>query len=91
MTTNIMPEHLEAFEALRDDAFGNFALFSCFVNGEPASAIVAINRDGEDFLELAAKIPIETQTETFPLAEANRALNALRHDAVRGAAVLMLD
>ena len=48
-------------------------------------------RDGEDFLELAARIPIETQTEVFPLAEANRALNALRHDAVRGAAVLVVD
>ena len=45
-------------------------------------------QDGEDFLELAAKIPIETQIETFPLAEANRALNALKHDAIRGAAVL---
>jgi len=44
--------------------------------------------DGEDFLELAAKIPIETQIETFPLADANRALNALKHDAIRGAAVL---
>ena len=48
-------------------------------------------RDGEDFLELAAKIPIATETEVFPLAQANRALNALRHDAVRGAAVLVLD
>jgi propanol-preferring alcohol dehydrogenase len=45
-------------------------------------------QDGEDFLALAAKIPIETQIETFPLAEANAALNALKHDAIRGAAVL---
>jgi propanol-preferring alcohol dehydrogenase len=48
-------------------------------------------RDGEDFLELAAKIPIETRIETFPLAEANRALNALKHDAIRGAGVLIVD
>jgi hypothetical protein len=27
----------------------NFALFSCFVDGEPAAAIVAVNRDGEDY------------------------------------------
>jgi propanol-preferring alcohol dehydrogenase len=46
--------------------------------------------DGEDFLELAAKIPIETRVETFPLAEANRALNALKHDAIRGAGVLVV-
>jgi len=35
--------HREAFEALRDGAFENFALFSCFVNGAAAAAIVAIN------------------------------------------------
>jgi len=46
-------------------------------------------KDGEDFLALAAKIPIETLVETFPLAEANRALNSLKNDAIRGAAVLL--
>jgi propanol-preferring alcohol dehydrogenase len=48
-------------------------------------------QDGEDFLALAAKIPIETLVETFPLAEANRALNSLKNDAIRGAAVLLPD
>ena len=48
-------------------------------------------KDGEDFLALAAKIPIETLVETFPLSEANRALNALKNDAIRGAAVLVVD
>jgi propanol-preferring alcohol dehydrogenase len=48
-------------------------------------------QDGKDFLELAAKIPIETQVEAFPLSEANRALNALKHDAIRGAAVLVIE
>ena len=45
-------------------------------------------QDGEDFIKLAANIPIETQIQTFPLSEANRALNALKNDAIRGAAVL---
>jgi propanol-preferring alcohol dehydrogenase len=45
-------------------------------------------QDGEDFLRIAAEIPIHTQTQEFPLADANRALNMLKHDAVRGAAVL---
>ncbi|HUY14016.1 MAG TPA: zinc-dependent alcohol dehydrogenase family protein [Terriglobia bacterium] len=45
-------------------------------------------QDGEDFLRLAAEIPIKTQIEVFPLAEANRALNSLKNDAIRGAAVL---
>jgi propanol-preferring alcohol dehydrogenase len=45
-------------------------------------------QDGEDFLRVAAEIPIHTKTEIFALAEANRALNALKNDAIRGAAVL---
>jgi propanol-preferring alcohol dehydrogenase len=47
-------------------------------------------QDGHDFLRLAAEIPIHTEIEVFPLAEANRALNALKNDAVRGAAVLQV-
>jgi D-arabinose 1-dehydrogenase-like Zn-dependent alcohol dehydrogenase len=39
---------------------------------------------------VAAQIPIHTQNEVFPLEEANRALNALKNDAIRGAAVLQL-
>jgi hypothetical protein len=47
--TNITVEHRAAFEALVSGDFGNFALFSCFVDGEPAAAIVAVNRDGEEY------------------------------------------
>jgi len=45
--------------------------------------------DGEEFLELAAKIPIRTETQTFPLEQANQALDALRNGKLRGAAVLV--
>jgi len=48
-------------------------------------------QDGEDFMRLAAEIPIKTEIETFPLAEANRALNSLKNDAIRGAAVLRIE
>ena len=47
--TNITAEHRAAFEALVSGDFENFALFSCFVGGEPAAAIVAVNRDGDDY------------------------------------------
>lgn len=47
-------------------------------------------QDGEDFLHTAAEIPIRTQVQVFPLSEANAALNALKHDAVRGAAVIKI-
>lgn len=45
-------------------------------------------RDGEEFLSLAAEVPIHTKVQVYPLAEANRALNALKNDAISGAAVL---
>jgi propanol-preferring alcohol dehydrogenase len=48
-------------------------------------------QDGEDFLRLAAEIPIHTETEVFPLRDANRALNSLKNDAIRGAAVLQVE
>jgi len=46
MTSNVTAEHRAAFEALTSGDYANFALFSCFVNGDPAAAIVAVNRDG---------------------------------------------
>ena len=45
-------------------------------------------QDGEDFLRVAAAIPIRTNVQVFPLEEANHALNALKNDQVRGAAVI---
>jgi len=49
MTTNITADHRAAFEALVSGDYANFALFSCFANGEPAAAIVAVNRDGDGY------------------------------------------
>src|SRR6202795_2486188 len=48
-------------------------------------------QDGEDFLRIAAELPIRTHTQLFPLREANRALNALKNDAIEGAAVLEVE
>jgi propanol-preferring alcohol dehydrogenase len=48
-------------------------------------------QDGEDFLRIAAEIPIRTQTEIYPLSDANRALDHLKNDAIRGSAVLLLN
>ncbi len=46
--------------------------------------------DGEDFLRVAAEIPIRIHVQVFPLKEANPALNALKNDAIPGAAVLRI-
>ena len=44
--------------------------------------------DAREFLALAAKIPVRTEYETHPLADANVALERLARGEVRGAAVL---
>jgi alcohol dehydrogenase, propanol-preferring len=45
-------------------------------------------RDGEEFIALAPEVPVETEIQLYPLAEANRALDDVRHGRVRGTAVL---
>jgi alcohol dehydrogenase, propanol-preferring len=46
-------------------------------------------RDAGEFLSLAPRIPVRTEVQTFPLSQANEALQALRMGQVRGAAVLI--
>jgi propanol-preferring alcohol dehydrogenase len=48
-------------------------------------------QDGEDFLRIAAEIPVRTHVRLFSLDEANRALYALKNDAISGAAVLRIE
>jgi alcohol dehydrogenase, propanol-preferring len=48
----------------------------------------ATREDGREFLAEAARLPVRTHVEVFPLERANEALVALKTDAIRGAAVL---
>ncbi len=63
------------------------------IYGERVVRSVANNtrEDGREFLAEAALIPLQTHIQTFPLEQANEALIALKHDAIRGAAVLVVD
>ena len=45
--------------------------------------------DGEEFLATAPRVPVRTEVEAVPLADANEALSRLRSGAVRGALVLV--
>ena len=45
--------------------------------------------DGEEFLALAATVPVRVEIETFALEDANDALSCLRSGTLRGAAVLL--
>jgi propanol-preferring alcohol dehydrogenase len=44
--------------------------------------------DVSEFLDLAAEIPIRSEVQTFPLTEANTALDQLKQRRIRGAKVL---
>jgi propanol-preferring alcohol dehydrogenase len=48
-------------------------------------------RDGEEFLQIAPKIPVRTETVPFALEQANEALARLRSGELTGAAVLCMD
>lgn len=46
-------------------------------------------RDGEEFLDIARRIPVRTKTETFPLEQANTAVEKFRAGDLSGTAVLL--
>ena len=48
-------------------------------------------RDGEEFLALAPRIPVITNVRTYPLENANEALDDLRHGRFEGAAVIEVE
>jgi propanol-preferring alcohol dehydrogenase len=47
-------------------------------------------QDVEEFLKLAARIPIRPETEIYSLEDANRALMELKGRKIRGAKVLRI-
>jgi alcohol dehydrogenase, propanol-preferring len=59
-----------------------------FYEREIRSVTANTRADGEEFLKIAGAIPIQTITVGMRLEEANRALAMLKHDELRGAAVL---
>ena len=74
--------HLSAIPSLdyREDLFFERRLVSVTAN---------IRTDGEELLDLAARIPIEVETTAFPLDEADLALAAMAQGRLSGAAVLI--
>ena len=46
--------------------------------------------DGEEFFELAPRVPVQTQTEAFPMEQANTALDRFRAGKLKGTAVLKI-
>jgi alcohol dehydrogenase, propanol-preferring len=59
-----------------------------FGEKEIRSVTADTRADAEEFLRVAGEIPIASVTVGMRLEDANRALNMLKHDELRGAAVL---
>ena len=47
--------------------------------------------DGRDLLAEAARIPVRAHTTTYPLSDANRALQDLKADRINGTGVLVME
>ena len=60
--------------------------------GERAITSVAnlTRRDGDEFLEVAPRVPVRTEIQIFPLEEANLALDQFRAGQLKGTAVLVV-
>lgn len=59
-----------------------------FYEKEIRSVTANTRADGHAFLKIAGEIPIASHTVEMPLENANEALQMLKHDKLRGAAVL---
>ncbi len=93
---------LPALEAL--DRGGTLALAGIYLSDIPTlnyerhlfheknlrSVTANTRADGEELLRIAAEIPIRPQTTAFPLEDANRALQQLKHDGIQGSGVLLV-
>ena len=93
---------LPALEAL--DQGGTLALAGIYLSDIPTlnyerhlfyeknvrSVTANTRADGEELLRIAAEIPIRPHTTPYPLIEANRALQDLKHDRIQGSGVLIV-
>jgi propanol-preferring alcohol dehydrogenase len=62
-----------------------------FYEREVRSVTCNTRADGRDLLREASEIPIRPHTTVYPLSEANRALQDLKHDRISGTGVLTME
>jgi propanol-preferring alcohol dehydrogenase len=78
-----------AINAIHLDAIPSFSYDLLWWEREIRSVANFTRQDAQEFLDLAAEIPIETQVQVFPLTEANEALRQLKSGELQGTAVLV--
>ena len=92
----LMPGGRLVINAIRKEATDQQALVTLdypkhlWMEKEIKSVANVTRRDVREFLALAASIPVVPEVEEYPLADANRALVALKRQRIRGAKVLRI-
>jgi propanol-preferring alcohol dehydrogenase len=95
----LVPDALDAL-----DRGGTLALASIYMTPIPQmdyqkylyyertirSVTASTRKDGEELLQIAAEILIQTKTVSFPLSDANQALLLLKQGKINGAGVLVI-
>jgi propanol-preferring alcohol dehydrogenase len=79
-----------AINAIHLDRIPQFSYDLLWLERNLVSVANYTRDDARELLALAAAIPVRTQVDAFPLAEANVALARLRRGEIRGAAVLQV-
>jgi len=93
---NLAPAGRLVINAIRkEDADKNYLLQldyarHVWLEKEIKSVANVARRDIEEFLSLAAQIPLVPEVEAYPLEQANRALTELKEGKIRGAKVLKI-
>ncbi len=77
-----------AINAIHLDRIPEFRYEDLWLERQIRSVANFTKGDADEFLRLAAEIPIRTVTQEYALADANRALLDLKQGSVHGAAVL---
>jgi propanol-preferring alcohol dehydrogenase len=68
----------------------SFPYFDLWEERVVTSVANLTRRDGEEFFDIAPRVPVKTNTETFPLEDANTALDRFRSGKLNGTAVLLI-
>ncbi len=87
----LAPGGTVAINAIHLDRVPEFSYDSLWRERSLRSVANYTRRDALEFLELARAVPLRTETQQFPLADANEALHALARGDLRGTAVLMIE
>ncbi len=79
-----------AVNAIHLDGIPAFDYDDLWWEREIRSVANVTHRDATEYLELAAEMPVRTETEIHPLADGNLALQRIERGEVNGAAVLVM-